>query len=328
MTIKILTRFRPFSHISPVFTLIPRTFYGAEITPAYIRIIDMRDKRVILEKLLAYGPLEQFTVTLDLERERVELSGFSAQGFIRYTITAEKIVCEKGEKEEIAIPVSEKWPQNSVSKLSLGSNKAQNIEHMIQRGQLCELLPHLFLLAQMVPIVQDVVLNPGTLLFQAESDPSYENLKNLVRAGFKSLFYPRLFDDSYLGFAPICETKENQLSLLLLQKLYPLLVGLFFKEDERAWHILQKLPKEFPVGRLIDFTTQKGHQVSIEWTKKSIRLLEIRANCDDYFIFKFSPDIKRFRLRTQDAKKLEFITNGAEISLTKGGRYFLDRFEG
>lgn len=326
MTIKILTRFCPFSHISPVFTLIPRTFYGAEITPSFIRIRDMLENSVILEKRLGAGPLEQFTVTLDLERERVELSGFSTHGFIRYKITNGKIICDKGEREEFSFS-EEKWSQNHVSKLFLGSNKAQNVEHMFQRGQLSELLPHLFLLAQMVPGVKDIAAAPGTLLFLAESDPCYENLKNLIRAGFKSLFYPRLFDDSYLGFAPICGSVENQSPLLLLQKLYPLLVGLFFKEEESAWHILPKLPKEFPVGRLAGFTTQKGHQVSIEWTKKSIRQLEIRASSDDCLILKFSPEIKRFRLTEEMSSCSKNITNGTEISFTKGSRYYLDRFE-
>src|SRR5438445_4041886 len=96
MTIKIATRFRPFSHTSPTFCLIPKTALAAEICPAYIRIFDPSKTGSIYEHHLSFGPLKNFTVILELEKGYIEVSGFSKSDFIRYRIHANTIEFLKG----------------------------------------------------------------------------------------------------------------------------------------------------------------------------------------------------------------------------------------
>lgn len=319
MTIQIATRFRPFSHVSPTLCLIPRTRFAAEICPVQLKIFDPENGKVLFEKKFTFGPLKEFTVTLDLEKEFIEVSGFSKNGFIRYHITPGQISFLKGSDESFQYNC-DAMEHPLRARLSFGVHKAQDAALMFRRLDLQEILPHLFLLAQSVPKIADT-----TLAFDLM--PDFEKIQNFIQAGFKSLFFPRLDDETHLGFPPL-RTDETQASpLVLLQKLYPIIVQFFFQESTQEWHFLPHLPKDCHVGRVVDFVTAKGHTLSIEWTKKTIRQVTITAFCDDHYSFKFSPDIKRCRLSTK-TDVLDTISNNAEIPLQKGVQYRLDRFEG
>ena len=336
MTIKIATRLRPFSHSSHTITLIPKTRLAAEIFPAYVRVFDPTTKKTVYEQELSFGPLDHFTVILDLEKGRIEVSGEAACGFQRYYITPNAIEFQKGSKETISFANPEKiadFPQRE--RLSLGCHKAQDVAAIFRRGDLTEILPIWFFLAQSVAQVEDAeIANPS--LFSALKDAVdakdtshiYESLSHFFKASFTSLFFPRLTDDFRQGFKqPILTTFSSASPLLVLQKSLPYMRHLFFHEDEKVWQFLPVLPKEFHAGRIIDLRSKSNHLIAIEWTKKSIFRATINAVQDDFFVFKFHPDIKRFRMSTRSRKVLGQVSNGQEIPLSKGEGYLLDRFE-
>jgi hypothetical protein len=338
MTIKIATRLRPFSHTSSTISLIPKTSLAAEIYPAYVRIFDPATAKTIYEHELSFGPLEHFTVILDLEKGRIEVSGEAACGFIRYYITPRALEFQKGSKDTFSLSFenhAETLEFSRRERLSLGCHKAQDATAIFQRQDLTEILPVWFFLAQSVAPVEDTVKESASLftdlkttVLAEDANSIDEKLTHFFKAGFKSLFFPRLIDDFRQGFKePILSTSPGASPLLVLQKSLPLLRRLFFSESEKIWHFLPTLPKEFHAGRILDLLTKSGHLVAIEWTKKSVFRVTIKAAQDDCFAFKFHPDIRHFRVSTHSGKALGIFSNGQEISLSKGEGYLLDRFE-
>ena len=320
MLIKSAHRLRPYSHRSHTFCLIPGTELGAEICPAFLRVFELASEKIVDERFFSSGLVEAFTVTQNLEKGFVEVSGVTRKGHEHYRL-------------DQAAP---NFFSISRERLFLGCNKAQDIEHMWRRADLAELMPFWFFLAQSVPkVVCEGTFSTPSLYTEAlqiieerNKEAVYEALLSLAKAGFKSLFFPRLIDDDLQGFElPILGSEEAS-PLAVLQKTYPLLRSCFFQEAKNLFSILPVLPKEFHSGRLIDLHTSAGHTIHLEWTKKSIRRLVIEANKDDYYAFKFHPDIKRFRLTTlQEGKRSQHV-NGAEIALQGGTSYLLDCFEG
>ena len=346
MIIKIANRFRPFSHVANSITLIPNSELAAEIYPSYIHIFNVATKDTLYEKHFSFGPLEKFTVILNLEKGRIEVTGRAASGFIRYFVDPTSIYFLKGGEEEKKVIFQEDKkiePLLQRCRLSLGCHKAQNAEAIFARQDLTEILPIWFFLSQSLPKVADVKkphFSP-TLLTQVEEalkandkgEGVYTALAAFFKAAFKGLFFPRLTDDYHQGFLlPIIQA-SHPFPLLILQKSYPLICQLFFQERERErekmWRFLPCLPPQFHAGKLCDLVTSKGHKISLEWTKKTIFRLEIQAISDDHYAFKFHPDIKRFRLLNQGTSKTlgSVCSNGQEIMLRKNESYLLDRFE-
>jgi len=328
-------RFRPFSREIPTFVPIPGTTYGAKIFPARVEIFSLGNGNVLLEKEFSFGPLDQFLVTLNLERMTVEVSGFVGKECVRYEIRRDHIHAVKGFSEDISFAKDES-PFNSGERerLSLGCAKSQDITLMMRRGSLEELVPFWYFLSQSFPLCEDGAEKGDSLFHELESAVTArdktvlaERLLSVLRTAFTSLFLPHVGDDFHLGFKlPLFALEKTPSPLLLFRKSFPLLRSLFFQEHAHSCEILPLLPPQFHAGRMTHMKTARGHALSIEWTKKAPRRIFFEAASDDSFAIKFPHDIKRFRLRLFD-RTVGTVLNGSEVSLEAGKRYLLDRFE-
>lgn len=91
--IKIAERFRPYSRLPGQRYLLPGSSCCLQVFPGLLKVIDLslQGQQAIAEvKLDVYGPLEQFTVMVDLESLSILVWGKASNGFLRYRIRSEK----------------------------------------------------------------------------------------------------------------------------------------------------------------------------------------------------------------------------------------------
>jgi len=329
-------RFAPFCHESPTFVLIPHTEATAEICPAKVTIFSLiHPFKIIFETNFSFGPLEQFTVIQDLEHGKIEVSGFSSQGFVSYEIDATGLHFVRGAVKKSFSFILPKAPVKKPERLSLGCHKAQDSFLIFRRKDIQEYLPIWFFLAQSIPEqkplapVGDCLLSELAKTIEKKDKNGLSNtLCDFFLASFRSLFFPRLVDDSHLGYSLPPILPDHTLSpLAILSESLPLVRSLFFRESDHHFEILPLLPKECHAGRLTNITTKNQDSLSIEWTKHSLRRAEIIPARSSSFSFKFPTGIKRLRVHTKEAN-LGFFSADDLLPLEKSKLYLLDRFEG
>jgi len=325
--IKLGATFCPFCHEVPVRAPLPGTPLGAVIYPAYIKILDMHSEELFFEHHFDFGPLENFTVFLDIERKAITVQGKSKKGFVRYKIENDSFHFLKPEKSSITFTQPYPHMTHKREKLFFGCYKAQDIFSIRRRMQLSEIIPFWYLLAQSFPKQDDRSFEEPSLYAEAyackDKNLFKEKLIDLFQAGFSGLFFPRLRDEDHLGYTLPVLTKERGISpVLLLQKSFGLLRKSFFQEGEGKLFFLPFLPKELPFGKMIDVQTKKGHTIAFEWTKRKVKCVKIQPVEDESFSLIFDKSIKRCRVN-----KSEWIENGAQVQLKRGRALFLDRFE-
>ncbi len=331
--ITIATRFRPFSHSTPTRCLLPASSLAACIWPAQVQIFHSGTQERLLECPVPFGPLKQFSVTLDLEQGCIVVSGFAKNGYIRYRITNKEIVGEKGWDFKQSLPENDDFQiYKNNERLSFGCHKAQDVAAIWRRGTLGEILPFIYALAGWYPQNTEAVKDEGSLFSEAYAaiqehavNEVYEKLHTLMQASFEQLFFPQLLRTSLLGFHVPAFASASILGAL--QKWRSIIRSLVLQEKEDGIHMLPVLPKEFHCGRGVDFFLQKGHKIAFEWTKKAMRTLFVEAACDDICSFIFPKDTKQFRVRIVDEEEVHTYLNHAPIPLSKGKKYFFDRFE-
>lgn len=312
------------------------------------------------------GPLRDFTVQNDLEKGVIRVWGKTSTGFLRYQLQSYrngKDIClqiDKTPSQGIGIEQENQYrllqakesfllfqselpnPQNLfhpsfLERLSLGNHKAQDGQLMQRRLDLTEIFPIWHRLGQLItpqPAYQGQV--EGTLsLLQAcreameKSKPEYlvSAWAHLFLAGFKSLFVPRLYDDTYQGLMQQEANFPYTVSpLVLLTQAVPLIRELFFQYKAAHIKLLPLLPPEFAQGRLLGIQIPEG-TLAIEWTKKVIRSVEVHVNplkdIDLTFHFRH---VKECRLRKNKSDSGQAVLSGKSIFLEKNCRYFFDNF--
>jgi len=355
MTITSAFRFRPFSHVPGVQCLLPQTSLSLKIYPAKLVVANFE----IL--FLNFGPMREFTATLDLEKNNVLVHGFVAQGYLCYHITAN----EKGfslyfekvpENFTGTLTVKPLYENKKIvrkdtfyfecssaftkvahkERLHLGANKAQDAELIIRRKDLTEIIPELYFLSQSVPAsdfseVEKLSLYSEALAAVNEKNKEilYQKLYDFCRASFKSLFFPKLFDDEFLGYLyPALTENSKATPLCILKKCFQLIRRLFFYEEGSVLHILPALPKEFHAGKMVDLTTSTKDKISLEWTKKRLRQMTIVVKERKEFVFQFPSDVKTYRLQNLKTKDVlgEF-TRDSQLLLDADATYLLDHFQ-
>src|SRR5579862_7562439 len=85
-TIDIAQRLRPFSHTPGTSSLIPKTSYAATVFPGRLELVCLESKKHIEITLPDLGPLKEFTLLLDLEKEHLVVFGSSSAGYVRYIL--------------------------------------------------------------------------------------------------------------------------------------------------------------------------------------------------------------------------------------------------
>ena len=336
MRIEIAQRLKPFSHQPGTYFILPGSTLRLQIFPALIRIFDLSNNAELGDVRFSIdGPLEQFTISQDLEKGQILVWGKAKHRFIRYRVAAHMQNAGMAITTE-NVNFSSNW--NGVAdnrdlfkplptaRLSLGSHKAQDWALMHRRRDLKEIFPIWNRLGQIVPELEGA----GGLLEQCElavKDGGRDNILNffyeLFLAGFEGGLSPRSQDTDYQGFAqpPLL----NGSALALLSKGSTLIRSLFLQINSDEIRFLPLLPPEFHCGRLNQAACGKYGEVDIEWSKKLIRRVIFKAKYTGLVNFNFQKEIKQFRLRTSSQEiKLKACL---PIEIQENEFYWFDNFE-
>lgn len=334
--IAVAQRLQPFSHVAGTKVVLPGSTCQLTIYPTLI-LIDRQEISIPLT-----GPVDDFTVQLDLEKGLVKVWGHYLEGFLRYKIqaTTEGSFAITTEKS----PVDNLFPENiqtiynpqSTERLSLGNNKAQDWELVARRADICELFPFWFRLGQLLPdFPLDTTAGTASLLgICKERISEKDKLKicpsflNLFRTGFEGILSPRLIDTQHQGFllkVPGADFKGS--SFALLTEGSKVIRSLFFNQNENQIQILPLLPPEFHSGRFVNISCGMFGTLDIEWTKKSIRRMVCHSRSNSEILFLFPKEINTFRLCERKNHNGEIISAGSPVSLQEGISYLFDNFK-
>lgn len=362
-SITIAERVRPFSHTPGIEAMVPASGFSCQVFPCLLRLFDLQRGAPYLIQELVFsfvGPIEQFTVLADHEKGQLTVFGKTAKGWMRYHLVQEasllKLIVEKapeegvflqaGEerkmlmpKEEIILVDKSLSGQLPVARLSLGVQKKQEWEGIKQRLLLAEIFPLLHRAGACVPPVSSPKEREGTLLLLDKCRQAMEGgkpeegealWKAFLAASFSGLFVPRLCDEDHLGLVPPASKAAEEMSLLtLLSEASRLIVQQFVRQEERQLFILPYLLPSLHAGRLIDLPLEGGAHLSIEWSKKTIRRLELRAEASGEWQLHFRSSIKTCRVscKGQRQRKEQIVTPSLPLHCEVGHIYFLDNFQ-
>lgn len=365
MYIKIAERLKPYSHIPGASTVLPGSSYQIEAFPACLRIYDLTQSfpKLLVELLFdLQGPFKDFTLQNDLEKGEIRVWGELSTGLIRYTIRAStkdrgvRILFEKtpengikirfNETEKLlhakeslyllseSIAEAELFSPNTLERLSLGNNKAQDWELINRRLDLTEILP---IWHRLGLLVNSKTLNEeteGTLMLLKTCRAGLELNQpeklaqlwtNLYQASMYQLLVPRLLDDQFQGFLDKHHIENQAVSpLILLNQAAAVIRKFFVRFDHSNIHLLPALPPEFHCGRLMDVQIKQG-KLTMEWSKKMMRRLEIVMQEDAEIIFHFR-HATQCRIRRNMNEKGKKVLSGIPIQLEKNTHYFFDNF--
>lgn len=298
MQIKIASRFKPYSHLPGAACLIPGTNCIIEAYPTLLRIGN-QDVWLPLT-----GPIRNFTVEQDLEKNCVWIFGEAKEGYYRLQIVASEqgieVLARRGSLPSFKIPLllpfclPPKW-----ERLSLGNHKSQDWDLVWRRMDLREILPILFCLAQKTPgplgnPIQDI------------------NFKAFCKARFSQMLIPREVDDQHQGLA---------VQLGSLQEIGATIRSLFFRQN--GFH-LQILPqKMFEAGRLIHIQALDIGELDLEWAKGMPRRISIRTVKSGQLFLQLPKGITKYRVRNS----WQTIDSGEPLAIEAGKVYHLDRFQ-
>jgi hypothetical protein len=299
MTIEISARLKPFCHRLGTSCVIPGTCLQLQAFPTLLRYTDLLVGKSWDEKLDWKGPVEGFTIQLDLEKGGIEVFGKTAQGFRR-------------------VKVSENRPPQALERLSLGKHTKLDWELVCRRMSVEELVPVLFLLGQLTPTAEGTT----PILKFLEFSNKQEVVKQLTlffKAGFHGLMAPRLQDEELQGIVEEGPTSGSP--LVLLSQGYKAVRSLFFIEQD-GFSLLPNLPPEFHAGRLVNIRTTHGDLISIEWSKKQLKKVIIHPAETREVMLTTQKFLTRFRIN----KRLKADIKNP-LLLVAGKTLFLDRFE-
>jgi hypothetical protein len=343
MHIEIAERLHPFSHVPGIVSVLPGSRLSVQVFPALLVLKDLsasrpRDGGEV--RFSIKGPVRDFTVVQDLERRELVVFGHAQDGYFRYKCAAlseERMALQiiKGNVSVLShsdavdlTPVSHF--QKDVERLSLGNHKSQDWTAIESRQRLEEILPLWFALGQLTPqLTSGAYLGTAQLLeeFRAliarkERTELASAFHKIWLAGFSGMLVPRLEDCQHQGFALPSVPENAQLSpLVLLTEGAGLIRSLFVEQQENEFHFLPALPPEFNSGRMLGIQCPPFGNFDLEWSKKTVRRIVLRAASDGELKLKFQPDLKEYRLRGGESIKC-----GSAISIEKGKQYLLDNF--
>jgi hypothetical protein len=365
LKIKIAERFHPFSHENGTPFLLPNSSFSVQVFPTRLNFIDLDNK---LESFFLsfdfVGPLTDFTVELDLEQGLLRVFGVTKRGYMRYLVVAksdgiwllvekipeEKLLCcrsfppaqlslAKGESLLISLPFKNDTFTKNQERLSLGMHKAQEWACIRRRLDFKEIFPLWLALSHWTPL-RDVESYSGSYALLEECRQRIEHgeklkvlkaFKSLFLAAFDGVLVPRLVDAEYQGILPETMPQHPFASPLpLLTEGARLIRSLFVHGEGNLLVILPCLPPEFHSGRMIGVQALKGTIVDFEWTKKSLRRLQIVSLHGIGVVIKLPKGMRSCRVKKgrQVVKKLSIDPQGCvKLSLVPNERIEIDRFE-
>lgn len=330
MTITIAQKVAPFSHRPGASCLIPGTHLVLRAFPTRLQWgeVDLH--------LGLTGPVEDFTVLQDLERDCVFVYGRAQEGFYRLRVQAEELVAERlfegglkvsgswegvlQKKQALQFPGTERQIPSSFERLSLGSHKAQDWDLVVRRFDLREILPVLYLLGQKTPpgsVPQPLSGTARLLELPSNCREVLAALERLCRAAFSEILVPRLQDTQYQGLC-LDEVVEEE-PFFLLREAFLRVRALFFQSSERFVSLLPCNP--FEAGRLLGVRAPGIGTFDLEWRKKILRRALFYAEMNGSLTLQLQRQIGSLRVEGIRQSPLKPLTVEA------GKRYRLDRFE-
>jgi len=331
MHIKSALRFYPFTHLVGTPCLIPGTEWVCRVYPTLLRL--SRGQEEIEHPLPLVGPVRPFTIFQDLEKGRVEVRGKAESGFFRFFLLAEesaiKLISLKGSLESKTLATAEELPLPPKERLSLGINKQQDWQMVLRRSDPTEILPFWLRLAAWTPgRPHELNENRGTyaLLQKGEKTKQYALLKNAIEGCFEGMLTPRI-DDGLLGLISFEKFPDDLSPLPLLHLGAGLIRSLFITFDEEEIALLPHLPPEFHAGRFLHITTPHGDTLSLEWSKKQLKKVHLKAATTRILNWKFPRALSSYRLRLGRATRGERLSTKEPLKIESGREYHLDRFE-
>ena len=366
MTIEIVQRLHPFSHLPGVLSLLPKTHLVLQLFPTRVYFFACGASTALFS--LSWdiqGPVRDFTVELNLEREEIRVFGVGQLGYFRYVFkrqgdgvililekSAGPFMCchlsynqtpyrlIKGESLFFPNTVHQPMPAVVSERLSLGSHKMQDWDLIKRRMDFKEIFPIWMRLGQISPSFSACDISKGNLLLLNKcAEMIDENRKQDVLAAFHKLFLascqgiivPQLYDTCYQGILP-CETpaQDDPSPMPLLTQAARLIRQLFFKEEKNSLSFLPCLPPDFAAGRFLHIQTCSKDRIDFEWTKKQLRRVHIYPQSQRTLQLQFSRKLKSCRVRhsMKDKGKEGVLQEGALcVEVTAGQPLFFDRFQ-
>jgi len=313
MSISIALRFAPFSHSPGTCCLIPFSTWQVQVFPAKLIFTNLVGGEVEELCLPVEGSVKKFTVTLNLEKGRVEVIGHGKKGFFSYQITPAGLQWRKGEHTSLPFikPVD---LAPSKLRLSLGVKKKQEWDQVQARGEMKEVFPFWLKLASLIPEQPLSKKKWGALQLLPD-------LERAFQAGFQGILCPTTKDHNHLGLVPEEEVPGSVSPLPLLHAGAKQILSLFFSEVAEKVALLPALPKEFDAGKLTGAETKEGTLFDLEWSKRKLKKVVIHPKADGEIQLALPRGANAFRVNKRDSW-----SSKKPLSLKKGQRLFLDRF--
>ncbi len=301
MQIKIAERLRPFTSLPGQMVPIPKTHFSVKVYPEKVELYSLLQTNPQLVETITFslkGPVTAFTVILDLEKEKIGVTGKESRGYFHYEILAQnapfielkkaplgfKFLCDPCCLKEEVTPFLK-------TRLSLGCSKKGDMSLIYRRKMMEEVVPYWLFLGQMIPSLPFKKEGTCSLIDKL----SFEGgLKALFLAGFEGVFCPRSFDSDYQGFDLPPLTCE-QSPLPILSEGAKRILSLFVREEKELF-LLPDVPKEFHCGRLLDAPFSIG-RISLEWSKKQLKKVLIVPDRDAEIKLQFPKELKSVRFQ-------------------------------
>ncbi len=338
MRITIAERLHPFSHKNGTKFLLPGTSFSVQVFPTRLDFVDLEGRVVPFNVCFdVAGPVRDFTAELDLEHGILRVFGVTRKGYMRYRVSAKKegvwLILEKGVrsgKEGLLIPCKTNERKRE-ERLSLGMHKAQEWESICRRLDFKEIFPIWIRLGDWTDSQEEgregnfVLLEKcRQIITNGEKQQVLESFRNLFLSAFDGVLVPRLYDTEYQGILPDAPQFSSISPLPLLTKGAELVRSLFLKEEQGKIGILPCLPPEFHSGRMIGVKTLGGVNVDFEWTKKSLRRMQISSVHSQELVLQLPKSIRSCRVK----KRRVIVDKGnLTLSLSVNEKVDLDRFE-
>jgi len=326
--IRIIEKLKPFSHTPGAKCYLPGTFIAIEAFPTLIRFASSE------LHFSVSGPVNDFTLEQDLEKNCVFVFGHAKEGFYRLRLAADSQNIQASvlnapssfslngasmrRKETLLFPHKDPFFLPPVwERLSLGVSKAQDWDLVLRRFDLREILPVLYGLGQKIPPspTPPSLTGTGRLLEAGDFDA-------FCRAAFSHILIPRFFDDEYQGLAPN-EPPAGPPSLLL-QEAARALRSLFFRQEDSRLFLLPENP--FPAGRMTSIQAEGIGQLDLEWGSHAIRRAILRPSISQEIRIALPKGYGRFRLRGAPSGRGRVCETDEPLRIEAGKPLFLDRF--
>lgn len=359
MKIKLSEKYRPYSLDIGSSCLLPKSSWKVTTYPTRIEFTnliseDSEDSFVVTCSI--EGPLSQFTMMQDLERQWVRVFGRGAHGFFSYRLVASAheiiLFLERGpeegitftyegtkrtlkRKEELIMPsTTSSFPTAFTEKMHFGCHKAQDWTLIKRRFRLDEILPIWFELGKNIP--QHPKLGVGTprllescasLLQQKNRQEIGKHLLDLFRAGFEGMLVPRFKDTDHQGLLQDNdEIPKGASPLMLLGEGARLIRQLLVQQQDEKLALLPCLPVQLHAGRFVGIECDELI-LDLEWSKKLLRRCVLHPKSDQTKSFIFQTPIKSFRVRKGPRDRGIIHKVGSALELLANTTYTLDHFQ-